>query len=42
MNVGIIRMTGEVTDRFNEITIFEMALFLQKAIEFCTKLLQNL
>ena len=25
-------MTGEVTDRFNEITLFGMALFLQKAI----------
>ena len=27
-------MTGEVTDRFNEITLFGMALFWQKAIEF--------
>ena len=34
-------MTGEVTDRFNEITLFGMVLFLQKAIEFFTKLLQN-
>ena len=30
-------MTGEVIDRFNEITLFEMALFWQKAIEFFTK-----
>ena len=30
-------MTGEVTDRFNEITLFGMALFSQKAIEFLTK-----
>ena len=30
-------MTGEVTDRFNEITLFGMALFWQKAIEFFTK-----
>ena len=30
-------MTEEVTDRFNEITLFGMALFWQKAIEFCTK-----
>ena len=34
-------MTGEVTDRFNEITLFGMALFWKKAIEFFTKLLQN-
>ena len=26
-------MTGEVTDRFNEITLFGMALFWQKAVE---------
>ena len=30
-------MTGEVTDRFNEITLLGMALFWQKAIEFFTK-----
>ena len=30
-------MTGEVTDRFDEITLFGMALFWQKAIEFFTK-----
>ena len=30
-------MTGEVTDRFNEITLFRMALFWQKAIEFFIK-----
>ena len=30
-------MTGEVTDRFNEITLFGMASFWQKAIEFFTK-----
>ena len=30
-------MTGEVTDRFNEIILFGMALFWQKAIEFFTK-----
>ena len=33
-NIGILRMTGEVTDRFNEITLCGMALFWQKAIEF--------
>ena len=33
-NIGILRMTGEVTDRFNEITLSGMALFWQKAIEF--------
>ena len=33
-NIGILGMTGEVTDRFNEITLFGMALFWQKAIEF--------
>ena len=27
LNIGILRMTGEVSDRFNEITLFEMALF---------------
>ena len=37
INIGILRMTGEVTDRFNEITLFGMALFWQKAIEFFTK-----
>ena len=37
LNMGILRMTGEVTDRFNEITLFGMALFWQKAIEFFTK-----
>ena len=30
-------MTGEVTDRFNEITLFGMALFWQRAIELFTK-----
>ena len=30
-------MTGEVTDRLNEITLIGMALFWQKAIEFFTK-----
>ena len=30
-------MTGEVTDRFNEITLLGMALFWQKASEFFTK-----
>ena len=30
-------MTGEVTDRFNEITLFGMTLFWQKAIEVFTK-----
>ena len=38
-NIGILRVTGEVTDRFNEITLFGMVLFWQKAIEFFTKLL---
>ena len=37
LNIGILRMTGEVTDRFNEITLFGMALFWQKATEFFTK-----
>ena len=37
-NIGIIRMTGEVTDRFNEITLFGMALFWQKQLNS----LQNL
>ena len=36
-NIGILRMTGEVTDTFNEITLFGMDLFWQKAIEFFTK-----
>ena len=40
-NIGILRMTGEVTDRFNEITLFGMALFWQKAIEFFTKFIIN-
>ena len=35
-------MTEEVTDRFNEITMFAMALFWQKVTEFFTKLLQSL
>ena len=35
-------MTGEVTDRFNEITLFGMALFWQKAIEFFTKFIIHL
>ena len=30
-------MTGEVTDTFNEIILFGMALFWQKATEFFTK-----
>ena len=30
-------MTGEVTDGFNEITLFGMALFWQKTTEFFTK-----
>ena len=34
-------MTGEVTDRLNEITLFGMALFWQKAIEFFTKFIIN-
>ena len=33
-NMGILRMTGEVTDRFNEMSLFGMVLFWQKAIEF--------
>ena len=36
-NIGILRMIGEVTDRFNEINLFAVALFWQKAIEFFTK-----
>ena len=36
-NIGILRMTGEVTDRFNEITLFGMTLFWQKAVESFTK-----
>ena len=36
-NIGILRMTGEVIDRFKEIALFGMALFWQKAIEFFTK-----
>ena len=36
-NIEILRMTGEVTDRFNEITLFGMALFWEKTIEFSTK-----
>ena len=35
-------MTGEVTERFNFITLFGMALFRQKAIEFFTKFIINL
>ena len=34
-------MTGEVTDIFNEITLFGMALFWQKAIELFTKFIIN-
>ena len=30
-------MTGEVTDRFNEINLIGMALFWQKVIEFFIK-----
>ena len=30
-------MTGEVTDKFNAVALFGMALFWQKAIEFFTK-----
>ena len=37
-NIGILRMTGEVTDRFNKITLFGMALFWQKQLNS----LQNL
>ena len=37
INIGILRMTGEVMDRFDEITLFGMALFWQKAIEVFTK-----
>ena len=37
INIGILQMTGEVTDRFNEITLYGMALFWQKAIESFTK-----
>ena len=33
LNIGILRMTGEVTDKFNGITLFVIALFWQKAIE---------
>ena len=29
-NIGILRMTGEVTDRFNGITLFGMAYFGKK------------
>ena len=36
-NIGILRMTGEVTDRFNEIILFGIALFWQEATEFFTK-----
>ena len=32
-------MTGEVTDRFNGITLFGMALFWQKTIEFFAKII---
>ena len=41
VNIGILRLTGEVTDRFNEITMFAMALFWQKVTKFFTKLLQS-
>ena len=37
MNIGILRMTGEVTDGFNGITLFGMALFWQKTIEYFAK-----
>ena len=30
-NIGILRMTGEVTDRFNEIILFGMAFILAKS-----------
>ena len=30
--MGILRMTGEVTDRFNGITIFRIALFWKKQL----------
>ena len=36
-NIGILRMTGEVTDRFSGITLFGMALFWQKTIELYTE-----
>ena len=32
INIGILRMTGEVTDRFNEITLFGIALFWKKQL----------
>ena len=32
MNIGILRMTGEVTDGFNGITLFGMALFGKKQL----------
>ena len=35
-------MTGEVTDRFNKITLFGMALFWQKAIDIFTKFIIHL
>ena len=38
LNVRILRMTGEVTDRFNEITLFRIALFWKKQLNT----LQNL
>ena len=34
VNIGILRMTGKVTARFNGIILFGMALFWQNAIEF--------
>ena len=40
--MGILQMTGEVTERFNLITLFGMALFRQKTIEFFTKFIINL
>ena len=37
-NIGILRMTGEVTDIFDKITLFGMTLFWQKQLNS----LQNL
>ena len=32
LNIGILQMTGEVTDRFNEITLFGMFYFGKKQL----------
>ena len=34
-------MTGEATDKINEVALFGMALFWQKAIEFFTKFINS-